>query len=75
MEFFVFYTPLSDVKIYKKEVQKMEQQSKAIAARLKWARENLEIPASAMAEACGIGEAEYVRMEKGENDFSFSFYY
>ncbi len=51
----------------------MEQQSKSIAARLKWARENLEIPASAMAEACGIGEAEYVKMERGEEDFSFSF--
>ncbi|MBO5870123.1 MAG: AMP-binding protein, partial [Clostridia bacterium] len=51
----------------------MEQQSKAIAKRLKWAREGLDIPASAMAEACGIGEAEYIRMEQGEDDFSFSF--
>ncbi len=51
----------------------MEQQSKLIAARLKWARENLDIPASAMAEACGIGEAEYIRLENGEDDFSFTF--
>ena len=51
----------------------MEQQSKLIAERLKWARENLDIPASAMAEACGIGEEEYVRLENGEDDFSFTF--
>ena len=51
----------------------MEQQSKLIAERLKWARENLDIKTSEMAEACGIGEAEYIRLEQGEDDFTFTF--
>ncbi len=51
----------------------MDAQTKLIAGRLKWARENLDIPVAEMAETCGIGEEEYVRMEKGEEDFSFTF--
>ncbi len=51
----------------------MEAQTKLIAGRLKWARENLDIPVAEMAENCGIGEEEYLRMENGEEDFSFTF--
>jgi len=51
----------------------MDAQTKLIAGRLKWARENLDIPVAEMAENCGIGEDEYLRLESGEEDFSFSF--
>lgn len=49
------------------------EQNKLIAGRLKWARENLDVPVSAMADACGIGEEEYLRLETGNEDFSFTF--
>ncbi len=49
------------------------EQNKLIAGRLKWARENLDVPVSAMADACGIDEAEYLRLETGDEDFSFTF--
>ncbi len=49
------------------------EESKLIAGRLKWARENLDISVDSMAEACGTTEEEYVRLESGNEDFSFSF--
>ncbi|MBR4799067.1 MAG: AMP-binding protein, partial [Clostridia bacterium] len=51
----------------------MDQQVQLIAARLRWARENLEIAPSVMAEANGISVEDYLRYERGEEDFSFSF--
>ncbi|MBR4799987.1 MAG: cupin domain-containing protein, partial [Clostridia bacterium] len=51
----------------------MDQQVQLIAARLRWARENLEIAPAVMAEANGMSVEEYLRLERGEEDFSFSF--
>ena len=51
----------------------MDQQVQLIAARLRWARENLEISPAAMAEANGVSVEEYLRLERGEEDFSFTF--
>ncbi len=51
----------------------MEQQTKLIAERLKWARENLDISTYDMAVACGMSEAEYIKAEEGNDDLTFSF--
>ncbi len=53
----------------------MDAQVKLIAARLKWARENLDIAPSVLASACDISVEEYLRLESGEEDFSFTFLY
>ena len=53
----------------------MEQQTTMIAARLRWARENLDITAEVMAEKCGISVDEYLYLENGNDDFSFTFLY
>ena len=53
----------------------MDAQVKIIAARLRWARENLDISPAIMAEANGITEQEYLKLESGEEDFSFTFLY
>ena len=51
----------------------MDQQVQLIAARLRWARENLDISPAVMASENGMGVEEYLRLERGEEDFSFSF--
>ncbi|MBO4452382.1 MAG: AMP-binding protein [Clostridia bacterium] len=53
----------------------MDVQVKLIAARLKWARENLDLTPEAMALASGVTTEEYLRLENGEADFSFTFLY
>lgn len=51
----------------------MENQTKVIAERLKWARHNAELSVSDMASAAGIADEEYVKLETGDYDFSFTF--
>lgn len=46
---------------------------KAIAQRIKGIREDLDISVSKMCEMCHLKEEEYVAMENGEVDFTFSF--
>ena len=41
------------------------EQTKLIAKRLKWARENLEITVAEMASVCGISTSEYETLERG----------
>ncbi len=53
----------------------MEQQTKLIAERLKWARTNAELSPDTLANACGITTEEYLELEKGEQDFYFNFLY
>ena len=53
----------------------MEQQTKLIAERLRWARTNADIPPEELAKACGITTEEYLELEKGEQDFYFNFLY
>ncbi len=53
----------------------MEQQTKRIAERLKWARINAEVSPETLATACGISVEEYLELEKGEKDFYFNFLY
>jgi len=53
----------------------MEQQTKRIAERLKWARINAEVSPETLASACGISVEEYLELEKGEKDFYFNFLY
>ena len=51
------------------------EQTKLIAKRLKWARENLEITVAEMASVCGISTSEYETLERGGEDFYFSHLY
>jgi len=53
----------------------MENQTKLIAERLKWARINSEITPAKMAEVCGVDEEKYLLLEEGNDDFSFTFLY
>lgn len=53
----------------------MEQQTKLIAERLKWARTNAEVSPETLANACGITVDAYLELEKGEQDFYFNFLY
>ena len=53
----------------------MENRLMEIAMRIRTLREILEISAAEMAEVVGIPEAEYLRYESGELDFSFTFLY
>ncbi|MGN0768717.1 MAG: helix-turn-helix domain-containing protein [Christensenellales bacterium] len=45
----------------------------AIAQRIKGIREDLEISVERMSELCGLTEKEYIALENGEVDFTFSF--
>lgn len=51
----------------------MENQTKFIAERLKWARQNAELTSAEMAEAAGVTATDYEKLETGECDFSFTF--
>ena len=53
----------------------MEQQTKLIAERLKWARTNSDLTPEDLAQACGITAEEYLELEKGDQDYSFNFLY
>ena len=44
----------------------MEQQTKLIAQRLKWARINADVSPETLASACGVTVEEYLELEKGE---------
>lgn len=46
---------------------------KAIAQRIRGIREDLEISVEKMCELCQMEEAEYIEMEEGNVDFTFSF--
>ncbi len=46
-----------------------------IAERLRMARINADISASQMAAAVGVDEKEYLRLEQGNDDYSFTFLY
>ena len=52
-----------------------QNQTKLIAERLRGARLNAEISTAEMARICGIDEEKYLTLEKGEEDFSFTFLY
>ena len=47
----------------------MEQQTKLIAERLRWARINADVSPETLASACGVTVEEYLELEKGEKDF------
>ena len=53
----------------------MEQQTKLIAERLRWARINADVSPETLASACGVTVEEYLELEKGEKDFYFNFLY
>ncbi|PKM63240.1 MAG: acyl-CoA synthetase [Firmicutes bacterium HGW-Firmicutes-21] len=53
----------------------MENQTKLIAERLKFARINAELSAAQLAASCGIDEEKYLILEEGNDDFSFTFLY
>lgn len=53
----------------------MENQTKLIGKRLKWARINADITPEKMAEACGMETDKYLTLEEGNDDFSFTFLY
>lgn len=53
----------------------MEQQTKLIAERLRWARINADLAPEVLAKACGITTEAYLELEKGEQDFYFNFLY
>ena len=53
----------------------MNEQIKDIGMRLATLRDDMEIPASEMAEKLGVSEEIYMAYEKGEMDFSFSLIY
>ncbi|MDD4002939.1 MAG: XRE family transcriptional regulator [Clostridia bacterium] len=46
-----------------------------IANRIKGIRQILEIQPQEMAEVCGVSVQDYLKTEKGESDFSFTFLY
>lgn len=51
----------------------MEVRLMEVAERIRTLREILDITAEDMARACKITEEEYLRLEEGSSDFSFSF--
>lgn len=53
----------------------MENQTKLIAERLKWARNNADITSAQMAQTCDMEEEKYCILEEGNDDFSFTFLY
>lgn len=53
----------------------MEEKIKAIAQRIRGLRELLEISVEEMTAVTGMRPEEYIAMENGENDFSFTFIY
>ncbi len=53
----------------------MEKKIKEIAQRVKELREIEGLTPAQMAEKIGVSETEYVQLESGENDFTFTFIY
>ncbi len=53
----------------------METRLKEIAERIRALREIVGFTAAEMAERCDVSEEEYLALETGENDFSFTFIY
>lgn len=53
----------------------MEPNIKEVAGRIRALREDLDLTMQEMADAAGIGVAEYALQESGENDLSFTFLY
>ena len=51
----------------------MEQQTKLIAERLKWARINADVSPEALASACGITVEEYLELEKEYDGICFAY--
>ena len=55
--------------------QTVQRETKMIAERLKAARITAEKTAAQMAELTGLPEAEYLKLEEGNDDYSFTFLY
>lgn len=53
----------------------MEPKIIEIAQRIRMLRDILGMDAAEVAEAAGVSEEEYIKYEKGETDFTFSFLY
>ena len=53
----------------------MNKQIKDVASRIRGLRELMEITTQEMAEVTGVSESEYISLENGESDFSFTFIY
>lgn len=53
----------------------MENATRLIAERLHMARTNADKTAAEMAAAAGVTEQEYLRLEQGDSDYSFTFLY
>ena len=51
----------------------MQPKIAEIAERIRALREIMEIPPEEMARATGVSTEEYLELEKGEQDFSFTF--
>jgi transcriptional regulator with XRE-family HTH domain len=57
------------------EIRRMEPNIAEVAGRIRSLREDVEITAQEMAETTGVSVDEYVELESGEKDFSFTFLY